>query len=243
MYRRIIASATAVFAMLAMLSLASAPASAGTTHLSRIFYIMMENQGFDDVIGHEDAATSSTRRLSPRSPLRTGSTRFRRNDAPQPSELSFARRGQLFRHPGRQRKLLRRSEAVAVRHARSGDESRGSARGEEDDVGRLRAVDAQRRLPRPAVAHEPDDRALRAETQPVRILQGYRDEPGAPEEHSAAQQHDHAGSALANPKTAPNFVFIVPDECHDMHGTKIAPPAISCSPKAISTSNSSSRRL
>jgi phospholipase C len=24
---------------------------------------------------------------------------------------------------------------------------------------------------------------------------------------------------LSNPKTAPNFMFIVPDECHDMHGT------------------------
>lgn len=27
-------------------------------------------------------------------------------------------------------------------------------------------------------------------------------------------------TALSNPATAPNFIFVVPDQCHDMHGTK-----------------------
>jgi hypothetical protein len=30
-------------------------------------------------------------------------------------------------------------------------------------------------------------------------------------------------SALSNPSTAPNFTFIVPDQCHDMHGTTDCP--------------------
>jgi hypothetical protein len=41
--------------MLAALLLTSAPAPAAI-HLQRIFYVMMENQGFDDVIGHETAS-------------------------------------------------------------------------------------------------------------------------------------------------------------------------------------------
>jgi phosphatidylinositol-3-phosphatase len=55
MHRRIIACVVLAFGFLA-LGVGRPQPAAAATQLQHIYYIMMENQGFDDVIGHENAS-------------------------------------------------------------------------------------------------------------------------------------------------------------------------------------------
>ena len=69
---------------------------------------------------------------------------------------------------------------------------------------------------------------LRPEAQPVHVLlptsQGQH---GAHEPHRAGHQ---LATDLASASTTPNFVWISPDQCHDMHGTSTAGAAIDNNP-------------
>ena len=82
------------------------------------------------------------------------------------------------------------------------------------DLGRVHGVDALGRLPRRLRAGL--DPALRVEAQPVRALQRHprRTRRGS---RTTSPIRDFA-TDLQKVSTTPNFAFIVPNQCHDMHG-------------------------
>ena len=221
MSRRSIASLTLVFSLAAALLISSAPASAATTRLQRVFVIMMENQGFDDVIGHNNAAgnpdTPYITQLAQRYGLSTYS--FGVTHPSLPNYLALVS-GQTYNI----------ADDNPSCYAQPPQSPCDTATG-------LNIVDELE------AAHIPWEVFEQSMPQAGYLGPQYPVNPNGPvlyaQKHnplvyykSIAQNmsrrarivplNDNADQlryALSNPLIAPRLSIIVPDQCHDMHGT------------------------
>lgn len=202
----------------------------GIKKLSHIVYIMMENQGFDDVIGHENPATYGA-------------------DTPYITALALKYGLQTFSFGTTHPSLPNYLSLVA-----------GDYYGIQDDNASCYAQPAQSPCDKQAANGKNIVDLLEAKHMTWRVFEqsmpsaGYLGPQYPPATTSGngpthyAQKHNplvyfkdvatnsarlanivplksssDIASALSNPSTAPNFTFIVPDQCHDMHGTTDCP--------------------
>jgi phosphatidylinositol-3-phosphatase len=223
MHRRIIASVAASCAMLAALLLASAPAPAAP-HLQRIFYIMMENQGFDDVIGHEaanyDLDTPFITTLAFEYGLETLS--FGTTHPSLPNYLSLVG-GNYY---GIQDD---NPSCYAIPAQTPCDTAKGMNLVDLLEARKLTWVAFMQSMPSvgymgPQYPVNPKGPVHYAQKHNPFVY--YKDiamNPARMKNIQPLNSMTTLAMTLANPKTAPNFIFIVPDQCHDMHGTNDCP--------------------
>ncbi|HEY1977218.1 MAG TPA: alkaline phosphatase family protein [Candidatus Baltobacteraceae bacterium] len=202
----------------------------GVKHLSHIIYIMMENQGFDDVIGHENPSTYGA-------------------DTPHITALALKYGLQTFSFGTTHPSLPNYLSLFA-----------GSYFGIQDDNASCYAQPAQSPCDKQAANAKNLADLLEGKHMTWKVFEqsmpsaGYLGPQYPPATTSGngpthyAQKHNpllyfkdvatnstrlknivplksmsDIASALSNPSTAPNFTFIVPDQCHDMHGTTDCP--------------------
>jgi hypothetical protein len=223
MHRRIFASVAASFAMLAALALASAPAPAAT-HLQRIFYLMMENQGFDNVIGHEASSyaldTPFITSIAFKYGLETLS--FGTTHPSLPNYLSLVG-GSYY---GIQDD---NASCYAVPKQTPCDYAHGMNLIDLLEARKLTWVDFQQSMPSvgylgPQYPVNPKGPVHYAQKHnPFLYYKDVVTNPARMKNIQPLNSMTTLAMTLANPVTAPNFVFIVPDECHDMHGTNDCP--------------------
>lgn len=222
MNRRIFGILASACAFLFALSIASAPASAAP-HLSRIFYIMMENQGFDDVIGHENTAyqldTPFITTIAFKYGLETLS--FGTTHPSLPNYLSLVG-GSYY---GIQDD---NASCFAVPKQTPCDTAPGMNLVDLLEAKHLTWVDYQQSMPKVGYLGPqwPISATVTHYAQKHNPFLYYKDIVSNPARMMNVQPLNSMTTlamTLANPKTAPNFVFIAPDECHDMHGTADCP--------------------
>jgi hypothetical protein len=223
MHRRIFASVAAACMMLAALSFTSAPASAAT-HLQRIFYIMMENQGFDDVIGHEASNykldTPFITSLALKYGLETLS--FGTTHPSLPNYLSLIG-GSYY---GIQDD---NASCFAVPKQTPCDTARGMNLVDSLEAHHLTWVAFEQSMPSvgylgPQFPVNPNGPVHYAQKHnPFVYYKDIATNPARLKNIQPLESMTTLAMTLANPATAPNFVFIVPDQCHDMHGTNNCP--------------------
>lgn len=222
MHRRIFAHVAFACALVATLAVQTAPASAMTTHLSRVFYIMMENQGFDDVIGHESASyvpdTPFITNIAFRYGLETLS--FGTTHPSLPNYLSLVA-GSYF---GIQDD---NASCFAVPKQSPCDTATGMNITDLLDAKKMSYVDFQQSLPKvgflgpqwPANPNGPTHYAQKH--NPFLYFKSFVTNPNKMK--TVVPLTIPALTASLNSAGAPNFYFIVPDECHDMHGSTDCP--------------------
>ncbi len=202
------------------LFLSHATAEATTTHLQRAFMIVMENQGFDNVIGHNDANGKA--------------------DTPYITELSRTYGLETYYFGVTHPSLPNYLSMIGGYYNNLNDDDPSCyavprPSGPCHSIPHLNIVD---QLEEHAISW-----AAFEQSMPTAGYLGLQ-YPAPPGPRLYAQKHnpfvyftdivknqarlshilplDNAASqlsrALANPATAPRFVFIAPDQCHDMHG-------------------------
>lgn len=209
--------------MLVALFVTSAPAPAAT-HLQRIFYIMMENQGFDDVIGHETASyvldTPFITSIAFRYGLETLS--FGTTHPSLPNYLSLIG-GSYY---GIQDD---NASCYAVPKPTPCDTARGATLVDLLEARKMTWVAYEQSMPSVGylgVQYPTNPNGPVHYAQKHNPFLYYKDivtNPARMKNIQPLNSMTTIAMALANPATAPNFVFIVPDECHDMHGTSDCP--------------------
>ena len=224
MHRRIIACVALACALFATSAGRPLPAAAaGTALLSHIYYIMMENQGFDDVIGHENAAYDLDAPFITNLAFTYGleTLSFGTTHPSLPNYLSLIS-GNYF---GIQDD---NASCYAVPKQHPCDTAAGPNLADQLDSKGMTWLDMQQSMPSVGF-----------------LGPQYPTNPSGPTHY--AQKHNpflyfkdivrnanrlkrvvpltaaSLKATLSNPSTAPNFVFLVPDECHDMHGSSDCP--------------------
>jgi phosphatidylinositol-3-phosphatase len=223
MKRRIFASVAVACAMLAAFSLASAPASA-SPHLSRIFYIMMENQGFDDVVGHDSATGKLDTPFITSIALKYGleTMSFGTTHPSLPNYLSLIG-GNYY---GIQDD---NASCYAVPKQTPCDTAPGMNLIDLLEAHKLTWVDFQQSMPSvgylgPQFPVNPSGPVHYAQKHnPFLYYKDIVTNPARMKNIQPLNSMTTLAMTLASPITAPNFVFIVPDQCHDMHGTNNCP--------------------
>jgi hypothetical protein len=223
MHRRIFVSVVAACAMLAVLSLASAPASAAT-HLQRIFYVMMENQGFDDVIGHDNAAGKLDTPFITSIALKYGleTLSFGTTHPSLPNYLSLFG-GSYY---GIQDD---NASCYAVPKQTPCDTANGMNLIDLLEARHLTWVNFEQSMPKvgylgsqyPTNPNGPVHYAQKH--NPLLYYKDVATNPARMKNIQPLASMTTLAMTLSNATTAPNFVFIVPDQCHDMHGTNDCP--------------------
>ncbi|MBV9270883.1 MAG: hypothetical protein JO165_07310, partial [Candidatus Eremiobacteraeota bacterium] len=201
-------------------SFSALPARATTAHLERVFIIMMENQGFDEVIGHQDATgrpdTPNITNLASRYGLATYAFGVTHPSLPNYLSLIGGYSNNIsddnpscfaLPNPGTACHSLPYKNLV-----------------DEFAAAHISWMAFEQSMPSPgylgarfpangpvlyAQKHNPFVYYQDIATNPSRLSRI------VPLDNSATQLR----TALANASTAPRFVLIVPDQCHDMHGT------------------------
>jgi phospholipase C len=226
MHRRLIACVALACAFLVGSALRPQPAAAAgrNAQLSHIYYIMMENQGFDDVIGHENVSGG---------PYKV--------DAPFITNLAFTYGLETLSfgttHPSLPNYLSLiagsyfgiqddNPSCYAVPKQTTCDAQAENATNlvDELEAAGLTWLDMQQSMPSVgylgpqfptsstgpthyAQKHNPFLYFKDIATNPTRLKKIVPLTPAS------------LAATFSNPATVPNFVFLVPDQCHDMHGT------------------------
>lgn len=209
--------------MLAALLLTSAPAPAAI-HLQRIFYLMMENQGFDDVIGHETASyvldTPFITGIAFKYGLETMS--FGTTHPSLPNYLSLIGgnyygvqddNASCYAVPAQTPcdKAIAATNLIDLLEAR-----------------KMTWVAYEQSMPSvgylgPQYPTNPKGPVHYAQKHnPFVYFKDIATNPARLKNIQPLNSMKTLEMALASP-AAPNFVFIVPDQCHDMHGTNDCP--------------------
>lgn len=225
MSRRVLASWTLLFSLIAALLSTVAPASAATTRLHRVFVIMMENQGFDNVIGHQSASgqldTPYITQLAQRYGLST--YYFGVTHPSLPNYLAFIS-GNTF---GIQDD---NPSCYAMPPQSPCDTAKGPNIVDSLENAHIPWEAFEQSMPTagylgpqyPTVSggpvyyaqkHNPFVYFKDIATNIARLARI------VPLDNNASQLR----KALSNPAIAPQFSFIVPDQCHDMHSTTTCP--------------------
>lgn len=224
MFRRTFASVVASCALLFAFSVTCVPAPAATTHLSHIYYIMMENQGFDDVVGHDAPGSSAPYTMD--TPFITSiaikygleTLTFGTTHPSLPNYLALV----SGNYDGIQND---NASCYAVPAQSSCDKVSGANIADELEAKGMTWVELEQSMP--SVGYLGVQYPT-ASTGPVHYAQKHN--PFVYFKQIATNKSRLAhilpfnsmsvlSGLLANPAKAPNFMFIVPDECHDMHGT------------------------
>ena len=209
--------------MLAALLLTSAPAPAAI-HLQRIFYLMMENQGFDDVIGHETASyvldTPFITSIAFKYGLETMS--FGTTHPSLPNYLSLI---------GGSYYGVQDDNASCYAVPAQTPCDKGIAAMNLVDLLEARKmtwVAYEQSMPSvgylgPQYPTNPNGAVHYAQKHnPFVYFKDIATNPARLKNIQPLNNMKTLEMALATP-AAPNFVFIVPDQCHDMHGTNDCP--------------------
>jgi phosphatidylinositol-3-phosphatase len=220
MYRRMLARVMAGCALIAAMGFQAAPAPAATTHLQRIIYIMMENQGFDEVVGHDDANgkpdTPFITQLALSYGLETMS--FGTTHPSLPNYLSLIG-GSYY---GIQDD---NASCFAVPKQASCDTATGMNLVDLLEAHKLTWMAMEQTMPSagylgpqyPVASNGP---VLYAQKHnPFVYYKDIATNPTRLKDILPLKNMNALAAVLASPATAPNFLFIVPDQCHDMHGT------------------------
>lgn len=220
MHRRIIACVALACAL--FVSIAARPAMAAGK-LSHIYYIMMENQGFDDVIGHENANYVLDAPFITSLAFKYGlmTLSFGTTHPSLPNYLSLVG-GSYY---GIQDD---NSSCYAVPKQTACDTATGLNIVDSLEARNMTWLDMQQSMPKagylgPQFPTNPNGPTHYAQKHNPFLY--YKDiatnsarlKKVVPLTIPALQ------AVLASPMTAPNFMFLVPDECHDMHGTSDCP--------------------
>lgn len=199
-----------------------------TKHLSHIIYIMMENQGFDDVIGHENpttygADTPYITSLAFKYGLETLS--FGTTHPSLPNYLSLIA-GSYF---GIQDD---NPSCYAQPAQKPCDTATGKNLVDLLEANHLTWIDYQQSMPSAGYLGPQYPPATTSGNGPTHYAQKHNPFLYFKDIVKNAARLKNVvpltnmstlATELANPSTAPNFVFIAPDECHDMHGTTDCP--------------------
>ncbi|HKE36639.1 MAG TPA: alkaline phosphatase family protein [Candidatus Baltobacteraceae bacterium] len=200
----------------------------GVKHLSHIIYIMMENQGFDDVIGHENpsnygADTPYITALALKYGLETFS--FGTTHPSLPNYLSlFA--GSYFG-------IQDDNPSCYAQPAQSPcDKLSGKTLVDLLEANHMTWKVFEQSMPSIGYLGPQYPVAAASGNGPVHYAQKHN--PLVYFKNVATNTTrlqnivpldgmKDISKAFSNPSTAPNFTFIVPDQCHDMHGTTDCP--------------------
>lgn len=222
MHRRLIACVALVCALVG--SALARPAGATTypyAHLSHIYYIMMENQGFDDVIGHENVTKSP---YVPDTPFITQlaftygleTMSFGTTHPSLPNYLSLVG-GDYY---GIQDD---NASCYAVPKQSPCDTATGTNLVDQLEAAGMTWLDMQQTMPSagylgPTYPTGKNAVALYAQKHnPFLYYKDIATNPGRLKK-VVPLTPSTLTATLSNPATAPNFLFLVPDLCHDMHG-------------------------
>jgi phospholipase C len=215
--KRYFAALVLAFAGACWLS-AMQPASAAVRPLDRAFVIMMENQGFDDVVGHLDVNnnpdTPYITHLAARYGLAT--FEFGVTHPSLPNYLSLVA-GDYFGvqddNPSCYAKPSPPPPCDKVDTTNLIDELEGA---------NISWLEFEQTMPRPGylgVQYPTTGAALYAQKHnPLVYFKDIASNPARLAKIVPLNHMTELSRALANPVTAPRFVLIVPDQCHDMHG-------------------------
>ncbi len=223
MHRRIIACVALACALVAGGFSRPALAASPGAHLSHVYYIMMENQGFDDVIGRENASykldTPFITQLALTYGLETLS--FGTTHPSLPNYLSLVGGSYYGIQDDNASCYAKPKQSPCDKAAGQNLADLLEARG-------LTWLDMQQSMPSVGYlgAQYPT-----SPTGPTHYAQKhnpflyYSDVVNSPArmKRVVPLTPQSLAATLSNPATAPNFVFLVPDECHDMHGTSDCP--------------------
>jgi phosphatidylinositol-3-phosphatase len=223
MHKRIFGSVAASVAMLAALLLSSAPAPAAPK-IQHIVYLMMENQGFDDVIGHEAASyaldTPFITQIAFQYGLETMS--FGTTHPSLPNYLSLIG-GSYY---GVQDD---NASCYAVPKQTPCDTANGMNLIDLLEAKKLTWVAYEQSMPSagylgPQFPTNPKGPVHYAQKHnPFVYFKDIATNATRLKNIQPLNSMTTLAMALANPATAPAFTFIVPDQCHDMHGTNDCP--------------------
>lgn len=194
------------------------PASAAVRPLDRAFVIMMENQGFDDVVGHLDVNnnpdTPYITHLAERYGLAT--FEFGVTHPSLPNYLSLVA-GDYFGvqddNPSCYAKPAPPPPCDTIDSTNLVDELEGA------NISWLAFEQTMPRAGYLGVQFPTTGAALYAQKHnPFVYFKDIVHNPARLAKIVPLNKMTELSRALANPATAPRFVLIVPDQCHDMHG-------------------------
>jgi phospholipase C len=224
MHRRLSALVSFVCALGLMFGVLASPAQARTTtHLSRVFYIMMENQGFDDVIGHENPTsyavdTPFITSLAFKYGLETLS--FGTTHPSLPNYLSLIGGSYYGIHDDN-------PSCYAEPAMSPCDTAKGPNLVDQLERAHLTWIDFQQSMPSVGFLgsqYPSSGYALYAQKHnPFLYYKDIVSNPLRMRNVVPLSSMATLAHTLSNPATAPNFVFIAPDQCHDMHGQSVCP--------------------
>lgn len=197
-------------------------------HLSHIIYIMMENQGFDDVIGHENPATYGAdtphiTSLALKYGLETMS--FGTTHPSLPNYLSLVA-GTYF---GIQDD---NPSCFAQPAQKPCDTAKGKSLVDLLEANHMTWIDYQQSMPSVGYLGPQYPSATTSGNGPTHYAQKHNPflyfkdvatNAARLKKVVPLNSMSDIAKTLSNPSTAPNFTFIVPDQCHDMHGTTDCP--------------------
>jgi len=219
--RRFVVPVTLVLSLLAALLVSSAPANATTNHLRRVFVIMMENNGFDDVIGHDNAQgqpdTPYITYLATHYGLST--YYFGVTHPSLPNYLAFIS-GDTFG-------IQDDNPSCYAQPPQSPcDVAKGANIVDRLEQAHLTWEVFEQTMPHPGYLGpqfptNPNGPVLYAQKHNPFVY--FKDIAQNPARRARivglSNTFAELRSALSSSTLAPNFNFIVPDQCHDMHGT------------------------
>lgn len=223
MHRRIIACVALACSFLAASAGRPQPAAAATAQVSHIYYIMMENQGFDDVVGHDNAAGKLDTPFITSIALTYGleTLSFGTTHPSLPNYLSLIG-GNYY---GIQDD---NASCYAVPKQTPCDTAPGSNLIDELEASKLTWMVMQQSMPSsgylgPQFPTNPNGPVHYAQKHNPFLY--YKDiaTNAARLKRIVPLTPASLSAALSNAATAPNFMFLVPDQCHDMHGTNDCP--------------------
>jgi len=197
-------------------------------HLSHIIYIMMENQGFDDVIGHENPSTYGAdtpyiTALALKYGLETFS--FGTTHPSLPNYLSLVA-GSYFGIQDDNASCYAQPAQTPC------DKAGGKTLVDLLEAKHMAWIDYQQSMPSvgylgpqypPATGNGNGPTHYAQKHNPFLYFKSFVSNPARLKNVVPLNSMSDLAKTLSNPSTAPNFTFIVPDECHDMHGTTDCP--------------------
>lgn len=224
MHRRIIASVALACALVAGYAARPVPAGAATTHLNHIYYIMMENQSFDGVIGRDDANYNVDTPFITQLALTYGlsAMSFGTTHPSLPNYLSLVG-GDYYGIQDDNASCFANPKPTPC------DTARGQNLVDLLEAKHLTWIDLQQSMP--SVGYLGTQYPT-SPSGPVHYAQKHNPFLYYKDIATNATRLQHVvplknmntlASLLTSPQTAPNFVFIAPDQCHDMHGTADCP--------------------